>query len=101
MSGWGYLCRLVSELIGKGHNRNFWGDGNMLYFDEGLGYKVYTFVKTHQSMIFFPSTVYKLCLKNINKYSLLNNIYTEIQIIIITRTIANSPDSLLRLVMAR
>lgn len=32
MSGWGYLCRLVSELIGKGHNRNFWGDGNMLFW---------------------------------------------------------------------
>ena len=33
-------------LLGS-HENNFWGDGNGLYFDRGLGYRINAIIKTH------------------------------------------------------
>ena len=48
----------------KGHEGTFWGDGNVLYLDRGLGYAGYAFVKSHRivHLRFVPFIVCKFCL---------------------------------------
>lgn len=49
------------ELTVKAQEETFWGNGTVLCLDKDLGYQIYAFIKTHQTICIIPVhfTIYK------------------------------------------